>query len=562
LFGRTPDMVWRYVSADGETAFFVCRWNRSDGDKDIRPLSWFDNDGWRFAHWPDARPLYNLDRIDAQPDASIVVGEGEKVAEAAARIFPKSIATTSSGGANAASKTDWTPLAGRRILICPDNDDAGWKYALEVAAIVAAFECDVSIVDAAALAAIDPKGGKRTPMIGYDAADALADWPDLGALRKAAASLAKPFDPGPAYLSVGRYAMDASGLTVETERGQGEAKRTEAVWIAAPFEVLGACRDSYGGGWGKALRWRDDDGRFHALHVADAELHGEPAALCSKLAHQGLHIDRARQRELVRYLSTVRPKRRVTIVSRTGWHDIGGRSVFVLPGETIGPRGGERVILDAAAHGAYETRGTIEEWRAGVGALAGGHALAVLAVSAALAGPLLYLAGGEGGGVHFFGQSSKGKTTILRAAASVWGPAGCVKTWRATANGLEGAAAAATDTALVLDEMGVLDAREAGPAIYALANGNGKQRAARDGSLRTEVMARASHFVGRNSSRSENGGRQGQGSCGAVAPHAGHSCGPEPRLRRLRQRWKRRRRGCACAGNQERRGQSLRHGRP
>jgi hypothetical protein len=29
-------------------------------------------------------------------------------------------------------------------------------------------------------------------MIGYDAADALADWPDLGALRKAAASLAKP----------------------------------------------------------------------------------------------------------------------------------------------------------------------------------------------------------------------------------------------------------------------------------------------------------------------------------------------------------------------------------
>ena len=116
-----------------------------------------------------------------------------------------------------------------------------------------------------------------------------------------------------------------------------------------------------------------------------------------------------------------------------------------------------------------------------------GHILPVLGISATLAGPLLYLAGQEGGGVHFFGQSSKGKTTILQAAASVWGRGaspGYVKAWRATANGLEGAAALATDTALVLDEMSVLDARDAGTAIYALANGDGKQRAARDGSLR------------------------------------------------------------------------------
>jgi putative DNA primase/helicase len=485
LFGHPPDAIWRYGDAQGATAFHVCRWNKTDGEKVILPLSWFENGGWRFGAWPDHRPLLNLEEIAKHPDAPVVVTEGEKAADAAALIFQKSVATTSSGGAQAAKNSDWTPLAGRRVLISPDNDEAGEKYALEVAAILAALECDVSIVDAAALAAIDPKGGKRTPMIGSDAADALADWPDLGALRKAAAGLAKPFDPGPAYLSFGPYTMDATGLVVEIERGKGETKRTELAWISAPFEVLGACRDPRGGGWGKTLRWRDDDWRSHVRHVADADLHGEPAALCAGVARDGLRINRAQHRPFVGYLSSVRLKRRVTIVSRTGWHDIGGRSVFVLPGETIGPRGGERVILDAAAHGAYEARGTIEEWRAGVGALAGGHALAVLAVSAALAGPLLYLAGGEGGGVHFFGQSSKGKTTILQAAASVWGRGaspGYVKAWRATANGLEGAAAAATDTALVLDEMGVLDAREAGPAIYALANGGGKQRSRRDGS--------------------------------------------------------------------------------
>jgi putative DNA primase/helicase len=76
---------------------------------------------------------------------------------------------------------------------------------------------------------------------------------------------------------------------------------------------------------------------------------------------------------------------------------------------------------------------------------------------------------------------------LLSLAASVWGPGGkpgYVRTWRATANGLEGAAAGATDTALILDELGQVEAHELATAVYALANGIGKARAQRDGSLR------------------------------------------------------------------------------
>ena len=482
LFGRAPDALWRYAEAAGALAFCVCRWNKPDGQKDILPLSWFGGDGWRFAHWPDKRPLYNADRIAENPDAPVVVCEGEKAADAAARIFQKSIPTTSSGGANAASKTDWTPLAGRRVLIWPDNDDPGRKYALEVAAILAELGCEVSIIDAAKLAA----EYAREPE-GWDAADALADSSDAAALRKAAVGLAKPLDAGPAYVSFPPYTMDASGLAIEREVGKDANRRTETVWIAAAFEVLGKCRDPRGEGWGKLLQWRDDDQRRHVRPVADADLHGEPAKLCASLVDHGLQIDRDHQRDFVRYLSAVRAKRRVTIVKRTGWHDIGGRSVFVLPDETIGSRSRERVILDAAAHGPYESRGDIEQWREGPATLARGHVLPVVAISAALAGPLLSLAGSEGGGVHFFGQSSKGKTTLLQLAASVWGRGetpGYVRSWRATANGLEGAAASATDTALILDELSVVEARDAAAAIYGLANGSGKARATRDGSLR------------------------------------------------------------------------------
>jgi putative DNA primase/helicase len=60
---------------------------------------------------------------------------------------------------------------------------------------------------------------------------------------------------------------------------------------------------------------------------------------------------------------------------------------------------------------------------------------------------------------------------------------GYVRSWSATANGLEGAAASATDTCLVLDELGVGEARAVAASVYALANGSGKQRARRDGSL-------------------------------------------------------------------------------
>jgi uncharacterized protein (DUF927 family) len=491
LFARPPDKLWPYRIPGGAILFWVCRWNViKDGkpDKVILPLSWFDGAGWRFAAWPAPRPLYNLDKIVANPGAKITVCEGEKDADAAALVFPDRIPTTSSGGAGAASITDWTPLAGRDALIWPDYDEAGAKYGLEVATILADLECEVSIVDVAKLAAID--GGARGPDFdphGWGAGNAIKDWKDLDALRQAVLGLAKPFSPAPAYVSFAPYTMDAGGLTIEKYLGRGKAKQMQTVWISAPFEVLGECRDPRGSDWGKMLRWRDPDGREHVGHVADADLQRDPSPLSAMLADNGLRVDPAGQRDLVRYLSAVQVKRRVTVVHRTGWHEIGGQRVFVLPGESIRQRGGQRVILDAAAHGPYEKRGSLDDWRNGVAKRAIGHALPVIAISAALTGPLLDLAGAEGGGAHFCGPSSIGKTTLLQMSASVWGrgdSTGYVRSWRATANGLEGVASGATDTALILDELGQVEAREFAAAPYMLANGAGKARAHRDGSLR------------------------------------------------------------------------------
>jgi putative DNA primase/helicase len=212
LSGCKPDMFWRYETTEAETAFYAVRWNERDGKKVIRPLSWFDDAGWKFAAWPNNRPLYNLPAIAEQPNAPIIICEGEKAADAVALIFPKSIATTSSGGAGAAAKTDWTPLAGRLVLIWPDADAAGEKYAREVATKLKMLDCSVSIIDAKELASIDPGGGAREPEKGWDAADAIGEWKDAGALRKAAVGLAKSFDAGPVLVCHGQFEMRADSL--------------------------------------------------------------------------------------------------------------------------------------------------------------------------------------------------------------------------------------------------------------------------------------------------------------------------------------------------------------
>jgi putative DNA primase/helicase len=291
---------------------------------------------------------------------------------------------------------------------------------------------------------------------------------------------AKQSDQGRAFVSWGGFSMTGKGLVIEKDD-------KPSVLVSGPFEVLGRARDPEGNGWGRFLRWFDQDGRQHTRHVPDSALYGEPAALCGSLADAGLRIARQQQSTLMDYLAGCDTPGRVTIVARTGWHEIGGRPVFVLPKESIGGETSETVALHGVGNTPYETRGTLADWQAGVATLALGHVMPVLAISAAFAGPLLYLAGQEGGGIHFVGQSSKGKTTLLQAAASVWGVGGTpgyVRAWRATANGLEGAAASASDTCLVLDELGQVDARDAAAALYSLSNGSGKQRAGRGGELR------------------------------------------------------------------------------
>lgn len=123
--------VYTYMT-DDSLAFYVFRHDRRDGSKSVYPVC-FTSKGWQKI-WPsNLRPLYLLPGIKKQKDLPVVIVEGEKAADAAAKLFYKKYAvTTWSGGSAAVSKTDWTPLKNRNVIVCPDNDEPGKKAAEKI----------------------------------------------------------------------------------------------------------------------------------------------------------------------------------------------------------------------------------------------------------------------------------------------------------------------------------------------------------------------------------------------------------------------------------------------
>jgi hypothetical protein len=128
----TPATVHEYRDEQGVHVGSVIRWQRSPTEKEIRPTR-LHADGWRLEHMAEPRPLLGRPEI-VKAAGGVYVVEGEKCVDAATGLGL--LATTSAGGSNAASKSDWSPLAGREVVILPDNDDAGRKYAADVTAIL------------------------------------------------------------------------------------------------------------------------------------------------------------------------------------------------------------------------------------------------------------------------------------------------------------------------------------------------------------------------------------------------------------------------------------------
>lgn len=261
------------------------------------------------------------------------------------------------------------------------------------------------------------------------------------------------------------------------------------VWLSDPFVIEAEARDPGGSAWSLILSWRDRDERSHRAVIRRADLASDATDVRQTLADRGLTLASGRscKERFLQALGGAFCSTRVTLSDTTGWR----AGSFVLPHRTIGPAGGEPVLFQGRGVGTgFRERGTLAEWQEQVAGPAGEHHRLAFALAIAFTGPLLEPLGIEGGGFHFFGPSSCGKTTGLKVAGSVWGGGGergFALTWRTTANALEGVAAAHNHTLLALDEIGQISPQDLDQATYALANGQAKARMRADGEIRSRA---------------------------------------------------------------------------
>ncbi len=284
-----------------------------------------------------------------------------------------------------------------------------------------------------------------------------------------------------------------------------------ACFVCGPLDFVALTRDENGGSWGIHTRWRDPDDTLHNNSIPMLKLASDGTEIRATMLDRGCPVSTTAygKGKFMELLGTIDIKARAMAVGKTGWFG----SAFVTPNGTIGDTPDNRVIYqvsDISDH-AYRQKGDLTAWKDEVASLAVGNSRLVLGLSVAVTGPLLGLLGEEGGGVHVRGPSSIGKSTMLYASASVWGGPDFLSSWSATANGLEGKCVQHNETVLILDEISQLDPKDAAVAAYLIANGSGKARASRSGSLRKAAKWQVPFLSSGEISLAELAARDGRG---------------------------------------------------
>lgn len=123
-----PSKYWSWEDKKGHIIGYTCRFDLEDG-KQVLPLIFATNGKrqmWRYGGFKKPRPIKNLKKLREMPDAPVLIVEGEKTWDAGEKYFVGSVTTTWIGGVQGVKYTDWKPLAGRVVVLWPDNDQPGY----------------------------------------------------------------------------------------------------------------------------------------------------------------------------------------------------------------------------------------------------------------------------------------------------------------------------------------------------------------------------------------------------------------------------------------------------
>ena len=559
-FNSEPSNFFCYKNSSGVVVGYIARWEvktaSGETKKEVRPYIYdFKNKRWECKFFgqgiDNSRPLYNLPEIIARSDATVMIVEGEKTAEAAKLLFPEFVITTSSGGANQAKKTDWTHLRDRNIIFSPDGGEAGGKYLIDVEKQLRNVRAKINqILEPSKLSGYVVQDGiivarQNAVSKGYDLADALADGWNAKLIKQAQED--KSFEPffkpipkskvlceeiksneeiyelggktfklSPSGLYL-RYLENATeeDLAKHPEYEYGEYDHVLGIPKEAWFPLCGYLKPTYqitdtDNSWGMLVKFKNINDFEQETFLKRTDWLGEKGAV-EILQDRGLHLRGLKKKnfELINeYLNEFKPEFKAIGVDMVGWQ--GDNEAYMLPfidepRNNYGNKQEHNKLVEyilqqkGATPRILKKKGTLEEWKRTVGQVCRNNHLHTFAILVSLTAPALKLLGEEGGFFHYVGNTSIGKSTILHVTKSVWGFDN-LGSFRTTDNALESVCKNSNDGVLFLDEIGEIDPEAFFKIIYMLANGVTKGRSDRNGNAKNTthftVLAQSTGEIG------------------------------------------------------------------
>ena len=358
-------------------------------------------------------------------------------------------------------------LAAAEILLEDDTDPldlVATEWVNRNADLRHLSSAEQNVIDEIDQLAAEPSQGINLPLSDVESIDA-AKVPEMSAaVAEVPQSTLAVTSPSQQTLITGLpegFSLRADGVYVVGSTDKAD-EEVEEEFLCSPLRVIDLFRERDGSGWGRRIVITNPEGRDTTITVLNEVLEAKGRSVLSQLVGLGLRFGRVKKaRETVLdLLMTWNPDKLMLSTNRQGWADEACEAFVLGGGRLIGDPDVVSVNGDfSTVAEAIQAHGTLEDWKANVAALCVGNPLMTTAMSLAFVGPLLELLGRDGGGLHLRGQSSRGKTTLQRSAASVWGMPTMVQSWRTTDNALEATAAGANGMLLVLDELGVVLSR-------------------------------------------------------------------------------------------------------
>ncbi len=290
--------------------------------------------------------------------------------------------------------------------------------------------------------------------------------------------------------------LQTSGKT--DEAGKHLYKDVETTYISGDLRITAKLTNENQEGRLFRAEFIDDKNIPHQCDFQCSLLGSRGNEIFEKLLEIGLDINLESNpgmnpRQLLYcYISAAMPKKYLRYVTKTGLIKRESKFAYVLSNKVLGLDDADEQVVFINSFITENTtniaqKGTLDEWKENIGRFCKNNTRLIFACCSSFASPFAGVLSKELNGIHYFGESSSGKTSSLKVAASIWGTPRFMGQWLTTANAAEGFATMRSNLPMILDELSQAKPKEVGSMIYMVSQGKTKGRATTDGSCRKIV---------------------------------------------------------------------------